>query len=136
MTQSIQEAGKKLVEESERVLRRDAKNALDEQDFNMAVRRAQEAVELTLKGALKMLGVDYPRVHDPAPVFSAQVQQKRGTVDTETLENIEEISLWLSQARAPSFYFERDFSEEDAQRAYEGAAYVIERTKELVGYTS
>ncbi len=66
----------------------------------MAVRRAQEVVELALKGALKVLGVDYPRVHDPAPVFSAQVQQKLGMFDLEVLEKIEDISLWLSHKPA------------------------------------
>ena len=59
-----------IIDAGETILRRDARNALDEQDYNMVVRRVQEAVELTLKGALKMLGADYPRVHDPAPVFS------------------------------------------------------------------
>ena len=29
-------------------------------------------MELALKGALKVLGVDYPRIHDVAPVFSEQ----------------------------------------------------------------
>ncbi len=59
----------------------------------MAVRRAQEGVELALKGALKLLGVDYPKVHDVAPVFSEQVQRKRGSVDAGVLERIEEVSL-------------------------------------------
>ena len=96
------------------------------------MRRAQEAVELALKGALKILGADYPRVHDPAPVFSEQVRQKLITVASETLDQIEESSLWLSQARAPSFYFERGYNEEDAQRAHEDATFVIEEIKKIV----
>ena len=76
MSQSMGEVGKKLIRESERILRRDVPSALDEGDFNIVVRRAQEVVELALKGALKMLGVDFPKVHDVAPVFSQQIRQK------------------------------------------------------------
>lgn len=73
---SMREEGGKLIHEGERVLRRDVQNALNEGDFNMAVRRAQEGVELALKGALKLLGVDYPKAHDVATVFSEHVQRK------------------------------------------------------------
>jgi len=89
----------RLRELGARKVRRDAHNALHERNFNMVVRRAQEGVGLTLKGALKLLGVDYPKAHDVAPVFSEQVRRKRGGVDVDVLERIEEVSLWLSQAR-------------------------------------
>lgn len=139
MKASMQEDGRKLIRESEAILRRDAETALAAGDFNtesafsMVVRRAQEVVELALKGALKMLGVDYPRVHDVAPVFSEQVQRKRGTVDLALLERIEGISLWLGQARAPSFYFERDYGEEDARKALEDAGFVLTQVKKILG---
>ena len=55
---NTREGGIRLIQEAEGILRRDAQGALNEKDFNMAVRRAQEVVELTLKGALKILGVD------------------------------------------------------------------------------
>jgi hypothetical protein len=37
----------------------------------------------------------------------------------------ERISKWLAEARAPSFYGERDFTSEDSQRAYNDAAFVL-----------
>ena len=132
MTESMQDMGKRLIDAGETILRRDARSALDEQDYNMVVRRVQEAVELTLKGALKMLGADYPRVHDPAPVFSQQVRQKLSGVSSDTLAPIEDVSLWLSQARAPSFYFERGYSEEDAHKAYDDGTFAIEEIKKIV----
>ena len=132
MSKNIQEEGKKLVSESERILRRDVRGALDEGDFNLTVRRSQEVVELALKGALRILGVDYPRTHDVAPVFSEQIQQKRGPAQAEILERIEEISLWLSQARAPAFYFERDYNAEDARQAFQDAEFVLIRIKEML----
>lgn len=128
----MQEEGEQLICEGERILRRDAHNALRERDFNMVVRRAQEGVELTLKGALKLLGVDYPKAHDVAPVFSEQVRRKRGGVDVDVLERIEEVSLWLSQARAPSFYFERDYGEEDGQQAVQDAEFVVTEIKRIM----
>ena len=136
MSQSMQEAGEKLIRESENILRRDVQGGLDEEDFNVVVRRAQEVVELALKGALKMLGVDYPKVHDVAPVFSEQLRQKRRAVDVKVLERIEDISFWLSQARAPSFYLERDYGEEDARQAFQDAAFVLAEVQKILGLTS
>jgi HEPN domain-containing protein len=52
---SMQEEGLRLTREARHILRRDARSALAEGDFNLTVRRAQEAVELALKGALKIL---------------------------------------------------------------------------------
>ena len=136
MSRSIQEAGETLIRESESILRRDVQGALDERDFNMVVRRAQAVVELALKGALRMLGVDYPKVHDVAPVFSEQVRQKQRAVDVEVLEQIEDISFWLSQARAPSFYLERDYGEEDARQAFRDAVFVLTEVQRILGITS
>lgn len=129
---SMQEEGLRLIQEAAGILRRDAQGAFNEKDFNMVVRRAQEVVELTLKGALKTLGVDYPKVHDVAPLFSDQVRQKRGTDDPTVLQRIEEISLWLAQSRAPSFYFDREYGTEDAEQALQDAAFVFSEVRKLL----
>ena len=133
MNRSMQEEGERLVHESGRILQREVQGALNEGDFNIAVRRAQEVVELALKGALKILGVEYPRVHDVAPLFSEQVQKKREGVDAEILGQIEEISLWLSQARVPAFYFERDYGHQDAQQALQDAGFVFTEIRRILG---
>lgn len=130
---SMQEEGLKLIKEAEGILRRDAQGALNEEDFNMVVRRAQEVVELTLKGALKILGIDYPKVHDVAPLFSEQLKKKRGIGYSEALQRIEDISLWLAQSRTASFYFERDYGTEDAEHAFQDAVFVLIEVKKLLG---
>ena len=56
--------GKELIQSAERILKRDLEDAFKEKDYNMTVRRAQEVVEFTLKGALKIFGIEYPKVHD------------------------------------------------------------------------
>lgn len=129
---NTREEGIRLIQEAEGILRRDAQGALNEKDFNLAVRRAQEVVELVLKGALKVLGVDYPKVHDVAPLFSDQIQQKRGINDLTALQRIEEISLWLAESRAPSFYFDREYGREDAGQALEDATFVVNEVKKLL----
>jgi HEPN domain-containing protein len=132
MTKSLQEEGLRLIREADAILRRDAQAALAQKDYNLAVRRAQEVVELTLKGALRMLSVDYPKIHDVAPVFSEQLQRKRGKVDSAVLRRIEEISLWLAQSRTASFYFEREYEAEDAEQALEDAAFVATKVREFL----
>ena len=132
MTRNLRVEGKRLIREGERVLRRDARGALADRDFNMVVRRAQEVVELVLKGALKILGADYPKAHDVASAFSQQVRRKLKAVNPDALNQIEEISLWLSQARAPSFYFERDYDAPDARKAYKDAALVVTHVKRML----
>ncbi len=133
MKASLQATGKQLIAESERIYLRDVQGALQEADFNLAVRRSQEVVELALKGGLKVVGVDYPKVHDVAPVFSEQLRQKRESVDTRELDRIEEISLWLAQARAPAFYFEYEYNGEDARQAAQDASFVVAAVRRLLG---
>jgi len=129
---SMQEEGLRLFREAESILKRDAQGALNEKAFNMVVRRAQEAVELALKGALKAMGIDYPKVHDVSPLFSEKLQEKRGVYAADVLERIEEISLWLSESRTPSFYFEREYGLEDAQRALHDAAFVMAEIRKFL----
>ena len=118
------EQGEKLLKEAEWIFERDLKIAADEENYNLAVRRAQEVVELAIKGCLRTLGIDFPKVHDAGFVFMKEVGKKLDFQES-TLKEIERISKWLAEARAPSFYGERDFTNEDSQRAYNDAAFVL-----------
>jgi HEPN domain-containing protein len=55
------EVGMRLIEKAGEILHRDLNSAWMACDYNMTVRRAQEVVELALKGVLEILGVDYRR---------------------------------------------------------------------------
>ena len=118
------EQGEKLLKEAEWIFERDLKIAVDEANYNLAVRRAQEVVELAIKGCLRTLGIDFPKVHDAGFVFMKEVGKKLDFQES-TLKEIERISKWLAEARAPSFYGERDFTKEDSKRAYNDAAFVL-----------
>lgn len=115
-----------------KILRRDLNGAWRAGDYNMTVRRAQEVVELTLKGVLEILGVDYPKIHDVGPIFAEQVIRKSFPIQKDVLENIKEISFWLGESRAPSFYFEQEYTKEDAQKAFEDANFVYKKIKSVL----
>lgn len=125
------EQGEKLLKEAEWIFEKDLKSAMEEENYNLAVRRAQEVVELSLKGCLRILGIDYPKVHDAGFVFVREASNKL-RIKEDSLKEIERSSKWLSDARAPSFYGERDFTSEDAKKAFEDADYVLKEIKSAI----
>lgn len=126
------EKGEALISRAGRVIERDLEGALEEGDFNMAVRRAQEAVELALKGALRTLGIEYPKVHDVGKVFADAVQRKIGITDREVLERITHISTRLSEERGLSFYGERLYGKAEAKEAHQDAQFVLDKVKGML----
>ena len=50
--------------------------AIGDEAWNLATRRAQEALELAIKALLSEMTVDYPKIHDPAPVFAHAVSER------------------------------------------------------------
>lgn len=99
--------------------------------YSDVVREAQEAVELALKGALRLGGVEPPKLHDVGPVILEYQDRFPREVRTE-LEELARISKWLRKEREFSFYGDVDFipileyTQEDARRAREGAYRVVE----------
>lgn len=126
------ESGIELINEAQQIFEADVANALRNKNYNLVVRRSQEVVELALKGALKILGFDYPKVHHIGDIFARRAKEKMPVAD-EVLKKIEEISLWLSETRGPSFYLEIKFSENDALKAEADARFVIEEIKKIFG---
>jgi uncharacterized protein len=94
------------------------------------VREAQELVELALKGMLRAVGVEPPKVHDVGPLLvehgSLFVADVRGE-----LSRAAAISKRLRRERELAFYGDVDFipTEEytnaDAQQAHDDAALVV-----------
>ena len=56
--------------------------AMKRGDWNLAVRRAQEALEVTAKGAILLLGGDPPKTHSPA-----FINHLRGMLESEVARN-------------------------------------------------
>jgi HEPN domain-containing protein len=126
---SNRDLGKRLIAQAGNILRWELKAAVENKDWNLAVRRSQEVVELTLKGALKMLGIDFPKVHDVGMIFSDGAKEKGVSLSQDTLQRIQQISKWLAEARAPAFYVERSYTKEDASKARGDALFTLQAIK-------
>jgi len=98
----------------------------------MVVRRAQEAVELSLKGALLELGIEYPKVHDVGRVFADAVRKKCLDLDDVTLARITDISAMLSANRAPAFYGDRVYRRGEAEEARREGLFVVEEVSKIL----
>ena len=105
---------------------------MEEGDHNMVVRRAQEAVELALKGGLSVLGVEYPKVHDVGRLFAEAAAAKLAGLDSQVLDRIARISTMLSEERSPAFYGERVYGREEAEGSRRQAAFVVASVEKMI----
>lgn len=126
-----EERADRLLSEAESIFN-EIEQALESENWNLTIRRAQEVVELVLKGLLAQLGIDYPKVHDVAPIFKRSVEERGVMVDEEFMNWLIEISADLSTKRAPSFYFEVEYDEDDAVNGAKGAEEVIKFGKRFI----
>ena len=124
------ELGNRLLNEA-REYYEEMLRAYERESWNVVVRRAQEVVELSLKGLLKMMGIEYPKEHDVGDVFEWACKEKRIEVEIETLDRTKRIYSRLARDRAPAFYMERFYTEEQAKETKEGAQQVLEMAREL-----
>ena len=99
----------------------DMEASVGRMSWNAVVRRAQEVVELALKGVLSYLGVDYPKTHDPAAVFVATLASRGMELSDTEAADVTAVSSRLARKRAPAFYFEHVEDEAAAKKAAEDA---------------
>ena len=91
------------------------RRALADEAWNLATRRAQEALELAIKALLSEITVDYPKIHDPAPVFVHAVRARGIEVDVAVLDSLATLSQELASIRGPAFYQETVVTEAQAR---------------------
>jgi len=77
--------------------------ALDDKAWNLATRRAQEALELTIKALLNEMSVEYPKTHDPAPIFAQALRTRGIDVDAGALDSLAVLSQELANIRDRAF---------------------------------
>lgn len=124
------ETGQQLLKESELDLER-VEEEYRRGHWNRVVRASQEAVEHSLKGLLKMIGVEYPKAHDISEVFEKACKEKGLDIEDEVLRQVSEISASLADERSPSFYMERQYTQHDAEIAKAGAECVLYEARKL-----
>jgi HEPN domain-containing protein len=124
------EAGLSLLREAEGFYE-DVLKGYERGSWNAVVRRAQEVVELALKGLMKMMGIEYPKIHDVGALFAEQAELKKLGIDSRVLAEIIDISAYLARERAPAFYMEKTYTKEQAIRAKEDALKVLSIAKDI-----
>lgn len=118
------ERAERLVSEAQGIAE-DMRRALERGRWNLAARRAQEVVELVVKGVLNEMGVEYPRTHDAAPVLAETIRQRPLEVDPAFLDWLSELSGRLAEIRGPAFYHEIEVEDAEARAAVEAADRVL-----------
>ena len=109
---------------------------MEREAWSDVIRVAQELVELSLKGMLRMVGVDPPKWHDVGPVLLEQQQLLPGALRVE-VDRMAAISRWLRKERELAFYGDIDFvptrayGREEAERALLDARFVLKCTQTL-----
>jgi len=111
----------------------EAERFLELREWNLGVRRAQEAVELFLKGMLKKIGIEFPKVHDIGRFFVKSVKEKGIRIEEREEKEIIRISQELCSKRAPAFYWEKEFTMKDATQAVKDAKWIKEFINKING---
>lgn len=110
----------------------------DEGAHSDVVREAQELVELALKGVLRAVGIEPPKFHDVGGLLLEHASKFAEEV-REQLPRAAEISKRLRRERELAFYGDIDFipteeySAQDAERAYQDAAWVVALAGAVIG---
>jgi HEPN domain-containing protein len=116
-----------------------ARRALGEKAFGYCIRQAQEAVELSLKSALRLVGLEPPKWHDVGMIL-LDYQARFPEWFQHELEGVASTSRWLRQEREPSMYGDEDlglppaniYTKSYAERAFKEAEKVIDLVSKLV----
>ena len=128
------ERGERLLKDA-RDYEKEAEEAFKRGQWNRTIRRAQEAVELYLKGTMKIMNIEVPKIHDVGRLFVKEIKEKGIPLDEEIADGIIWISSSLSERRAPAFYREEEYGEDEAKEALEGLRFiskVIEKVSEIM----
>ena len=103
---------------------------LVEEDYSDVVREAQEIVELSLKGLLRFIGIEPPKLHDVGSLIVEHLTRLPPEIAKEAAR-LAAVSKWLRKEREFAFYGEIDFiptaeyTVEDALRAKTDAEFVV-----------
>lgn len=114
-----------------------AGRASEEGAYAYAIRAAQECVELSLKAALRVMGIEYPKRHDVSRVLMKTKNRFPGWFDVEGYASIgrelfekRELAIYGDELRMiPATVL---FDEDEAKKAYGEAARVYEACEKLM----
>lgn len=102
------------------------------------VRESQEVVELALKGLLRALHIEVPRIHDVSAVLE-QNKAKLPEIVIQNLEKVSDISQQLRRDRELAFYGSEDltphafYKKKHGVIARDSARFIVEVSKKGAG---
>jgi len=119
---------------------RHAEEALTNGNYPYVVRQCQEAVELTLKAALRIVGIEPPKWHDVGPVLRRE-QGKFPVWFQEHIDELISISRSLRKERELAMYGDEEsgvppeelYTRVDAEYALSNARKVLNLVEKLMG---
>ena len=112
---------------------------LEKEAYSDVVREAQEIVELAVKGMLRAVGVEPPKIHDVGGLLCEHKDKYTQDIAQE-IEKIALISKRLKKERELAFYGDIDFipteeySKEDAKIAMQEANFVVEMARKVISF--
>lgn len=117
-----------------------ARRAHKSRNYAFTVRQSQECVELSLKGALRLYGVEYPHEHDVSKILPLLRERFPRWFAVE-LDRLGKISAELAKHRGPSMYGDEEkgvppsklFGKPQAFEALKSSELVFKRCKKLLG---
>ncbi len=118
---------------------KESKDAFEDGDYPITIRRAQECVESSLKAVLRSIAVEYPGEHDVSDALET-VKEKFPDWFSFKIPEFMRISRDLSKKRGPALYgYEAQqrpasdiFSKSDAEEALMSAEEVFDACKRLI----
>lgn len=125
-TSSLEDARESLYE---------AIQSRERKKYHRAVRRSQEAVELSLKALCWFHGLVPPKSHD---IGAFVIRELGNTIDPSILEKMATFSKNLEKDRATSFYTsefvlpKEKYAKSDADGAIEEARYVVNEVSKIL----
>jgi len=113
---------------------REAKEAFEEANFALCVRRSQECIELSIKAVLRALSIEFPKEHDVSEAITDLETFDLPDWFKEKLPKLSAIMREITPKRGPALYgFEKElrppsriFSETDGLDSIERAKEVFE----------
>ena len=129
------EVAKSLLNQSIRRIET-AERELRDGSLAYSIRSSQEAVELGLKAALRLLGIEYPKKHDVSPVL---IKFRDRFPQWFPVDKLAGISRKLAEKREPAMYGDELsmtpadllFNKSEAEESLEMAKETLEAVKKL-----
>ncbi|MCS7145296.1 MAG: HEPN domain-containing protein [Nitrososphaerota archaeon] len=129
------DVAKSLLTQSARRLET-AKRELNEGSLAYSIRSSQEAVELALKAALRLLGIEYPKRHDVSP---ALIKFRDRFPAWFPVDEMADVSRKLAEKREPAMYGDElsmtpadlVFDKSEAEEAFNSAEQAYKAVKKL-----